>query len=861
MTFYFAWTGGEPLPAITVATTGDVWGGQITVLADVWGGELSTIGDLLPGKYWNQKAKSVSNLRDVSGLVAGQTYEMTGASISTSAPVISSRGFLTNSASSTAISINFVFDGLEGGDIDPSAEPAENASLKFVSDFGLDQVRLYDTSQLTVGVTYNVSGAGIQDNTTFEFLGDPIVFISNPAIRTGSNVALTIATDLDQNIIKNIGDTSQLEVGEIYQIFGRGIGSTTLATFQSDGTLLLSENASISTKQTFLRIHRGIVYPDGGDFDESIHAVFDEQVLSLVIDHSEGNFPLLTIDLKNPHIGFLAPGRNVWCWLSWRESNAVPAVPLFHGRLLAIPSNIQNERITLQFLARPSDYENQQSLMMSDLRVPPYYDPVWLSSGVDDATTILEARTAAWHIDRVTLAVTISDITVGEDGTLAVGADQDVGSRHLYDSLNIKYGNPPLAAVYVTGSVSWSQTASGTIDITRNMVRAFQAAGSQTNVPNVSSYAGDGLFNSWPKPLTSIGGGWSVGLDQSIIDYTDIFKPLNLESRFTTAYPLVGVGSGVYVVEAWDAWATLFPLNIYGIHFPVDYEAKRERTENVSFFLEADIQQIATDSRSSVESFSLSSSLIEHAVDPGGQTPIRDSRYNSYFKTERGQDSFRFLLAYARAKLVSRARAVDVSFVVPWKKGLYLTCRQNATVVDPRLAGGSATGKVIAYKLIASASEGMRAAVMIGCTIGKGGVVTATDGEGSYASSGYMHTGYQTVAGGTIDLGDNTIVYENFDDFEVEDDGVNFFTLDADSAVKRITISGGVNQQRDAISMVHSAVEGKAKNPPDPVSALKNCFTVVTLELVPVTGGGFLSEFAVDVSKLQIPKTIDLEAA
>lgn len=883
--FFFAWVGGAPLPAVTVATKGDIWGGSINVLGNVWGGELSTSGDFMGNGTWVDKSTACVNMQEVGGLVEGAQYLLSGnVSIpitSSSFPslgndfnrVIGSGAVVADSAargSAATVLVVFTFDGANGGTVSPAVEPVENASFKLSSDVGLDQVFLQDTSQLTLGQIYAITGSGIPDNTTFLFDGNPFITISNPATRSGNDVELTISTADGQNVLTNIGDTSLLEIGETYQIFGNGIGPTTLGVFQSDGTMLLTEPATISNRQIFLRIHRGIVYPDGGNFDEGVHARKDERVLSVSIDHSEGNFPLLTIDLKNPHVGLLAEDRNVWCWLSWRENDAAPITPLFHGRLVAIPADIENEKITIVFMAEPTDYANRQAILITTLREPPYWDPIWLQNGVDNATSILEARTAEWHTDRVTLDVSISDIIIGEDGTLEIGANQPSGVRHIYRDLKIKNGNSPLAAVYVSGSVSFTQSATGTIDITDKMVQAFQESGSATSSPNISSYAGDGLLSSWPKPLTQIGGGWSIGLDNSIVEVTGIFRPLNMESRFTTKYPIAGTGSGIYVAQQWEGWATLFPLNIYAINFTVSYEAKRDWTEVVSFFLEADTQQIKTDSRSSVESFSLSSSLLQTAIDLGGLHPLEDDRYNTYFKTPRGQASFKFLLAYGKAKLIARARAVDIDFTIPWKAGLGLSCRWNVHITDPRIPGGAATGKVIAYRLLASPSEGMKANVTIGCTIGRGGSVAAVEGEGAYAAPGYMKKGYQATVGGTVDLGDSSITYQNFDDFVVVDDGLNFFTLDADSAVKRIQITGGVSQQRTAIAMVHSTVNKlgssatintiRSKNPPDPVGALQQCYTYVTLELVPVQGGGFISEFAVDVSKLQIPKTIDLEA-
>lgn len=873
MTFYFAWVGGDPIPAFTLSTKGDVWGGSVTVLGEVWGGELSTTGDLIYNtQHWGDKARKLVNLRVVDGLVDGRQYRIRGTGISASTDGISNDTYITYDASIYGGNVS-LSGGLAGNNFNyPNS--AENTSVTLFSTEGTNQIVLADTSKLKVGQLYKIAGAGIPDNTTFTFEGDATIVISNNATKTGHNVELTISTDDGRLTIDHLGTTAGMVLGTPYQIFGRGISPTTLATLQSDGTLTLTEAPSLTSIQTPLKIHLGVQYPDGGDFNSSVHCVFDEQILSLSIDHEEGHFATATVVVKNPHSGFLASGRNVWCWLSWRETDASDPVPLFHGRLFAIPEDIENEKCTLKFLARPSDYEYQQSLVMADLRVAPYWDPVWFANGVDDPTTILEARSAAWHIDRITLAVTISDINIGEDGTINVGSDQSInsGNRHLYESLSIRFGNPPLSAVYVTGSVSWQQQASGTIDITNDIVQAFRDAGTPDTYksPNIAIYSGDGLFSSWPKPQTSIGAGWTVGLDTAITDVTKRFNPKNLKSTFNTKYPPVGIGSGVYASYSWDTWSTIFPLTIYSINFSVDYNAKRDWTENVSFFLEADIQQIETDSRASVESFSLQSSLITEAIDPGGLMPMRDLRDNSYFKSSRGQDSFKFLLAYARAKLCWRARAVDIEFTIPWKLGTSLTCRQNIRIADPRLPGAVGTGKIIKYRLLMSADEGMKAIVTIGCTVGTGGTVAAVTGTNSFVD-GVLEDDVQTTSGGTVDLGNNTVTYENFDDFEVEDDGINFYTLSSKTIVKRVSVTGGYTDQRRNILLTYDGITGKgvkevlpgagvSKAQPDPVGALDNCYPLVTLELYPVDGGSFLSEFAVDVSTLQIPKTIDLTA-
>lgn len=107
--------------------------------------------------------------------------------------------------------------------------------------------------------------------------------------------------------------------------------------------------------------------------------------------------------IKNPRIGLLAPARRTWAWLSHGGA------PLFFGRLVGVPSNINLNAVTLDFIGRPVDYAAQKAALAASLRVLPYYDPVFITPDAQtDPDTVLEARLAMWHIDRTTLAVTTS---------------------------------------------------------------------------------------------------------------------------------------------------------------------------------------------------------------------------------------------------------------------------------------------------------------------------------------------------------------------------------------------------------------------------------------------------------------------
>ena len=72
----------------------------------------------------------------------------------------------------------------------------------------------------------------------------------------------------------------------------------------------------------------------GTAFDPGTHNREDEKVVRWRVEHLEGEFATLSIDIRNPRIGLLNAGRKLWAWLAW--DNAGTSVPLFFGRLVAL---------------------------------------------------------------------------------------------------------------------------------------------------------------------------------------------------------------------------------------------------------------------------------------------------------------------------------------------------------------------------------------------------------------------------------------------------------------------------------------------------------------------------------------------
>jgi hypothetical protein len=335
-------------------------------------------------------------------------------------------------------------------------------------------------------------------------------------------------------------------------------------------------------------------------------------------------------------------------------------------------------------------------------------------------------------------------------------------------------------ATTVTGTVSWTQEAEGSIDVTETIVQAFARSGSgYPHAFAINAYGaagggliqclcGDGLKSDWPRPGTSIGGGWSLATrnDYSgyplcyILDATDPTAGGWIQQTF---YHVTYAGLGpkppsqagntqdqsnvnVYM-HPYDQLSVWFPLNVYKVRMVLNYKANRTRTETVTAVVAAGVQPELSDStESDREAISLTSEYVGEAVDPEGAIPIGSPARRTYFQTERGAASFEYLLLAARAKMRARARSVDIAFAVDWQTALGIGLRHSVRYFDRRVPGGVAIGKVKSYRLHAG-TAGMLGEFTIGCTIGTATAISPQAGAPSYVDDGYVNPGYQTIPG------------------------------------------------------------------------------------------------------------------
>jgi hypothetical protein len=902
--FYFAWAGGTIEEQVTVVTAGNTHGGLVETV--------SFVADVDSGSQIMRLAAPDRLTSDEMYLIAGSgiadgTLTIIDSTISAPASVNLSAAAGADARSATftatkAVAVGSAVATLTEGSDAVALDVALDAGLYAISGPGIGdadghlvQMAFLDWDGLS-GLMWALVYTVVDDLTA-------VNAVAVAATASGDvGVLLDALPSADWYTVTGIAaaSLSSLVEGLRYNITGAGIpaGTTFLAPAAGATALDLDQPATAAALNALLTI-TGPRTPDA-PWDEATHARFDEDVLTVDISQEEGGFATLTVTLKNPGLGLLAAGRNLWCWLAWDRAwpdGPADIVLLFNGRLVGIPALAAGEGVELQFLARPDDYHAQKAALAASLQVLPYYDPVWLAANLTP-DTVLETYSALWHIDRTTLELTTSDICQGEDGTLSIG--EDVA---LYDSFALSYGAPPLTSVAVIGTVSWQQQGQGIIDVTPAIVRAFDdgAAAPIGLLPKslletyplwlreggsgmIQCLYGDGLFNAWPKPGTSIGGGWALSTLDDIggtplcfieeatknnkggwlnpvsyhVNYTWPTSRYAGLNRVSTAPEDPPSDSEIVMGQGLARVVLSFPIQTYNIRMHCEYKADRRRTETVSAVMVADVQRVLSDSADQdAEEISLSSDYVSQGVDLGGGVPLPDAGSASYFQTDRGTQSFEYLLLAARAKVRAAARCVDVTFGVDWQTALGIGLRHSVTLLDRRLPGGTCTGKVKSYRL--TVADGVqRGEFVLGCTVGNGTVSDAAAGEPTYVEDGYVEPGYQVMAGAQYPLLADELSYQTLDQFAIDDDGINLGFFDADQAINYVTVENALLTQLPALNAYQNAIATSSFG--DPLTTAREMQTTVTLDLRPVQGSEFHTSFFPALSQLRLPKTIDLAA-
>jgi len=215
---------------------------------------------------------------------------------------------------------------------------------------------------------------------------------------------------------------------------------------------------------------------------------------------------------------------------------------------------------------------------------------------------------------------------------------------------------------------------------------------------------------------------------------------------------------------------------------------------------------------------------------------------------------------------------------------LDLSLRKNATLLDGRIPGGAASGKITSYSLHAEKDGKLFGHIEIGVPVGFGNSVPDVTGVPEYTpATGYMQAGYQRYDGGMYSIAEEEISYAP-PVFRPFDDGLAF-PLQVFPGVVKMTVPNQVAAINAALaalgasflraqrlpyfsggSGVGSSLLGgtstgeylRAQNPVE--YALEAAPVACEIIIKPVQNGPFNGTITVDCSTLELPQGINLSA-
>jgi hypothetical protein len=606
----------------------------------------------------------------------------------------------------------------------------------------------------------------------------------------------------------------------------------------------------------------------------------DEDIFAYTLQQSEGDFATLSITVRNPKVGLLSASRKYWAWFS-RENDAGVTTPLFCGRLVGIPSSVQKEVITLEFVARPVDYATNKAAFADTLRTGEWYDGAFFV-GNTNPDDVLNGRPELWHINPVTHAITTSNIVDGEDGTIFIN-----DSQLLSDSFDISIGEPPVNVCEITVSASWGQTGGGSINITNDVLHAFyqvstaslmDAFGSPLRINStaggIALIGAEGMASAWPKYGTNIGGGWSVSYSSlqfvGLTPYGSMITgPAGIENlsadalaRFAgTRYP------GLFCPTS---NGTLFiPIIPVTPHLELAWEVDRRRAEVAVVKLTADTQAILSDDSS--EPLLMAITAITDKVLPGESVPpIGNVLSRQYFVTARGKKSLRYAAYVAQAALLAKARCVNITGEVAFDTGISINCRKNISIASERIPSGVAVGKVTEYSMKLTGT-GEVISFTIACTVGLDDSLTEEIGVPGYVEATYC-TDYQVYYGASeINYNGEILLQTNsLASATVSDDGLDFAHMNPHDMLLSCVVTGGLDTQMEQIATENDALtqqqtgikysnkQTKTSSATETRTVLKGINTTVTCTLRTISNSDFATDYGTVTASARIPKMIDL---
>lgn len=600
-------------------------------------------------------------------------------------------------------------------------------------------------------------------------------------------------------------------------------------------------------------------------FDPQIHAREDESLFSLEILGQEATYPTACVQLVNPRCGLLNPARQQWAFISGDRGQGVEL--LFRGRVLSIPEHIDGETLKILFIAEPTDAQEILLHLHQTLKEAPFWDPLFIQEDhQENPFESLEARAALYCWSRTAAKVTLSDYFRGQEKLV-------LKENFFRDSLKISRTATPLAAIEVTLTAEWIQRYEGRTDISR-LLRAKFPEGL------INTLTGQSLEKGWWRRGERMGrsGYWVAQSELREIQpkYTGALNlyPAHSKPFWMSPYDPLNETKKPQIKRFKRSW--YLPKLVLGWHY------RQRRRENLHFKLEQKTQTVAYEApRTRKLHLHLQNLMLAEDFHPwkpdwvysrgyrviekglvyeclrthhspkcftedlakwrclGKQPdiPLEKGR-GSFFLTDRGRQAFEHALEIAQAHLAATARAITLKVEAPLETLWDISCDHTLEIEDPRLPGGKAQGKVIAYALKVEGKTGRHwAQVSLGISVGAQDHPPQVTREASlhYVDGDYMEAGTYQLESKAWRASPSGFVYEGWGD-QISHRGYHYpERLRATDIVEDIVVKNTAEEQNQALQVAQYPNRHHVK------SVLKEIATEMRIVLADLQGLGTLT--------------------
>jgi len=579
---------------------------------------------------------------------------------------------------------------------------------------------------------------------------------------------------------------------------------------------------------------------DAGEvFNPVVHNREDEKVFNLQIDQSEGNFASAEIEVKNIGSGLLNPSRKKRIFISFESGSGV--VLLFSGRVIGFPTDLGTKTVRISYIAQPEDWETVQASFLDTLKVAPFYNELFIPEDRrGDAADILEARSSLLYWDRVTNALSLSDII---EGTSTV----DLGTRVLFDTIRWEIGDPPVKTVNINIEVQWEQFGIGIVDAGLAITAEF--TNSAIGSAQINSLTPLSFEDAWQG--VSIPNGYSI-IESKITPVANGFGLVQADLRSPTI-----LVNGTDFPTSTGATPATRPVSVPRVWYSGDlklqaiYEQKRRETASTSLSISIQDYSLRGDKTEEI------SIRLQDPTSPA-QGSVFDAKLPSFFfdgigdLTTLGTEVFENAILRGMARLKYANRVIETRIEGDLNDLIEITVDQSLRFTDDRLPGGSILGKVAGYILEIDGDSGQQTAqITLQSCIGNG-----EDSSGSGTEVGLISYDNQFGASAM-----NSSVFYELTSLPTIDEPIDVPAMESDDQflIDNVTVTGDGESQNIGFQNENITAPENGTGRPD--TFLENNPTEVTIDLKTMNPESELfAQIDITTSDLTLPKHVDMEA-